>query len=213
MPVIRDQYISANVTPEVLARSGGAKGEDVLKVAPDDVRQRAFAIAFQFPAWLMVLSLAVFALGKPFYAKETRDHHVLTPEDRPLQWQTLGRLFSIFALIVLFWFGYEHNDSLWVDFTSANVDLRVAVRRHHDRPGPAPIPECAVRRHSGARVQLSCSASSTRRSKVITAMRKILAGFLLTAAAVGIMSLAGFLVEWHRRKRYRSSGRPPPSSY
>jgi len=33
--------------------------------------------------------------------------------------------------------------------------------------------------------------------KIFTAMRKILAGFLFTAAAIGIMSLAGFLAQGH----------------
>ena len=48
-----------------------------------------------------------------------------TRSPRRLQWQTLMRLFGIFALVVLFWVGYEHNDTLWIAFTRDYVDLRV----------------------------------------------------------------------------------------
>src|SRR5262249_58132853 len=90
--------------------------------------ETAYRVAFAFPAGLMVLALLVFAVGKPTYAVETVEHHVLTPEERRLQRQTLGRLFGIFALVVLFWFGYEHNDTLWVAFTRDYVDLRLPFR-------------------------------------------------------------------------------------
>ncbi len=167
-----------------------------MKFAPDDVLQRAFAIAFQFPAWLMVLSLAVFALGKPFYAKEMRERHVLTPEERRLQWQTLGRLFSIFALIVLFWFGYEHNDTLWIAFTRDYVDLRVPLI------GVTIAPDQLQFLNALFVIILVPTfnvlfARLDPNVKVFTPMRKILAGFLLTAAAVGVMALAGFLAEGH----------------
>src|SRR5690349_20620528 len=84
-----------------------------------------YAIAFQFPAWLMVISLAVFAAGKPHYAKETFQHHELTPEEKRLQRQTLYRLFGIFALVVVYWMGYEHNDTLWIAFNRDYIDLTV----------------------------------------------------------------------------------------
>ena len=153
-------------------------------------------MAFQFPAWLMVLSLAVFAAGKPFYAKEKREHHVLTPEERRLQWQTLGRLFGIFALIVLFWFGYEHNDTLWIAFTRDYVDLRVPVINMTIAPDQLQFLNALF-------VIILVPTFNflfgwlDPQVKVFTAMRKILAGFLLTAAAVGIMALAGFLAEGH----------------
>ena len=49
----------------------------------------------------MVLSLLVFAAGKPFYATETSKYQPPNPDERRLQWKTLGRLFGVFALIVL----------------------------------------------------------------------------------------------------------------
>ncbi|HVS39715.1 MAG TPA: hypothetical protein VMS17_29430, partial [Gemmataceae bacterium] len=182
------------VPPDVQAKA--KKAAQQAEEEATSVLQSAYGMAFQFPAWLMVLSLAVFAAGKPFYAKEKREHHVLTAEERRLQWQTLGRLFGIFALIVLFWFGYEHNDTLWIAFTRDYVDLRVPIVNMTIAPDQLQflnalfviilVPLFNV-----------LFARLDPKVKVFTPMRKILAGFLLTAAAVGIMSLAGFLTEGH----------------
>ncbi len=40
-----------------------------------------YAVAFQFPAWLMVASLAVFALGKPHYALEIPEQKSDSPRN------------------------------------------------------------------------------------------------------------------------------------
>jgi dipeptide/tripeptide permease len=85
--------------------------------------QHAYAIAFQFPAWVMVVSLIVFAVGKPFYAKEKRVRRKATPEERAERWTTLGKLGGIFAMIVFFWVPYENNDTLWVYFIRDYVHL------------------------------------------------------------------------------------------
>ncbi len=201
MPEIRNQYINANLSPEVRAQAAeaAAQGEDISKFASDEVRQRAYAVAFQFPAWLMVFSLVIFALGKPFYALEKPERHKLTPEERRIQWKTLGRLFAIFGLIVLFWFGYEHNDTLWIAFTRDYVDLRVPFLSITIAPDQLQF--------LNALFVIILVPTFTflfgrldPKMKIFTPMRKVLAGFLLTAAAVGIMSLAGFMVEGHTQQ-------------
>ena len=201
MPQIRNQYINANLSPEVRAEAAEAtaKGEDVSKFASDEVRQRAYAIAFQFPAWLMVLSLAVFALGKPFYALEKLERRQLTPEERRLQWQTLRRLFAVFALIVLFWFGYEHNDTLWIAFTRDYVDLRVPFVSMTIAPDQLQFLNALFVIILVPTFNI-LFARLDPNVKIFTPMRKVLAGFLLTAAAIGLMSLAGFLVEGHTQQ-------------
>src|SRR5262249_55185641 len=100
-------------------------GEPVSNFASQELKQEAWAYAFQFPTWLMVISLAIFAAGKRTYAVEPPVRHTLSPDERKLQGQTLCQLFGIFALVVLFWVGYEHNDALWVAFVRDYVDLRV----------------------------------------------------------------------------------------
>jgi POT family proton-dependent oligopeptide transporter len=85
--------------------------------------QHAYAIAFQFPAWLMVASFIVFAAGKPFYAKDKIVRRETTPEERAERWKTLGKLAGIFTLIIFFWVPYEHNDTIWVWFIRDYVNL------------------------------------------------------------------------------------------
>ncbi len=198
LPEIRQRYILAHLSPElqVQAEELARKGEDIAKIAPPEVVADAYALAFQFPAWLMVISLGVFAAGKRFYALEKPEHHVLTPEERRLQWQTLVRLFGIFALVVLFWTGYEHNDTLWIAFTRDYVNLQV--------PGLSqPIAPDQLQFLNALFVIILVPtfnilfARLDPEVKIFTPMRKVLAGFLLTAAAIGIMSLAGFLAQGH----------------
>jgi len=103
LPALRDHYSGPN---------------------PDKAQlQHAYAIAFQFPAWLMVAALIVFAAGKPFYAKDKRVRRESTPEERAERWKTLGKLAGIFTLIVFFWVPYEHNDTIWVWFIRDYVNL------------------------------------------------------------------------------------------
>jgi dipeptide/tripeptide permease len=90
--------------------------------------QRAYALAFQFPAWLMVAALIVFAAGKPFYAKETIQRGPASPEERQDRWKTLGKLAGIFTLIIFFWVPYEHNDTIWVYFIRDYVHLPEAPK-------------------------------------------------------------------------------------
>src|SRR5262245_53046240 len=61
----------------------------------------SYATAFQFPAWLMVGALAIFALGKPFYAKEPQ-HRNKTPAERQEQNATLG-LFGVIVALLLWY--------------------------------------------------------------------------------------------------------------
>jgi POT family proton-dependent oligopeptide transporter len=198
MPQIRQWYILGHLTPDVRlhAEQMLAKGEDISSIVPDDVLQTAYGIAFQFPAWLMVLSLLIFAAGKRFYSDEKPQRHVLTPDERRLQWTTLVRLFGIFALIVLFWFGYEHNDTLWISFIQDYVDLRVPHTTTTIAPDQLQFLNALfviILVPTFNRLFLLLDPNA----KIFTPMRKILAGFLLTAASIGIMSLAGFLVQGH----------------
>src|SRR6202043_4096788 len=92
-----------------------------------------YQVAFQFPAWLMVGALLVFALGKPFYAVETPNvPQPKSPNERRQQWEALLRLFGVFGLIVFFWVAYELNDNIWVffarDYVNCSVPFLTTVR-------------------------------------------------------------------------------------
>jgi POT family proton-dependent oligopeptide transporter len=169
-------------------------------LAPPEILEGAFAVAFAVPAWLMVASLGLFAAGKPFYALRRHKPVELTPEERALQRQTLWRLFGIFGLVAVFWFGYEHNDTLWVQFISDHVNLKV--------PDFAPLTLLFGETSPPDKLQLLNAlfviilvptftfvfARLDPQGQVFTAYRKVLAGFFFTAAAVGIMAVAGFIV-------------------
>jgi POT family proton-dependent oligopeptide transporter len=201
LPEIRQRYIRAHLSPELQEQAAelARRGEDIAKIAPPEVVADAYRVAFQFPAWLMVISLTVFAAGKRFYALEKREHHVLTPEERRLQWQTLVRLFGIFALVILFWTGYEHNDTLWVAFIRDYVNLQI--------PGLSrPIAPDQLQFLNALFVIILIPTFNIVFAlldpdvKIFTQMRKVLAGFALTALAIGIMSLAGFRAQGQSEK-------------
>jgi POT family proton-dependent oligopeptide transporter len=58
-----------------------------------------YATAFRFPAWLMVGALAIFALGKPFYAKENVGR-VKTPAERQEENATLALFLAIVSALI-----------------------------------------------------------------------------------------------------------------
>lgn len=106
-------YFSINV--------GALLSQFFLPIVRDNYGYRA---AFAIPAVLMVGALIAFAVGKPFYAKERPGPAPeLTPEQKKERWNALKPLFGVFALIVLFWIPYEHNDTQWVDFADKHMDL------------------------------------------------------------------------------------------
>jgi POT family proton-dependent oligopeptide transporter len=201
LPEVRQSYILRHLTPELRTEAEKllAEGKDITPIVPNDLLREAFGVAFAFPAWLMVASLLIFALGKPFYSHRRPEHRVLTPEERSLQWHTLLNLAAIFALVVLFWFGYEHNDTLWIGFISDYVDLKVPLIEKTIAPDQLQF--------LNALFVILLVPTFTfvfgyfdPKVKIFTAMRKVLAGFFLTAAAIGIMAVAGFLVQGHTKE-------------
>jgi POT family proton-dependent oligopeptide transporter len=199
LPIIRDDHIRDNLAPDVLAKAeklASEKGEHIAKFSPINVIQEANAHAFLFPAWLMVVSLGIFAAGKKFYAVETVERHQLTPEERRLQWQTVRRLFGIFGLIVLVWVGYEHNDTIWVFFIRDYVNLQVPGLSQSIAPDHFQFlnPLFVIIMVPTFNFLF---AYLDPQVKIFTPMRKVMAGFVLTAVSIGIMMVAGFLVQGH----------------
>jgi dipeptide/tripeptide permease len=84
-----------------------------------------YRTAFLVPAGLMVISFALFGLGKPFYAKETVRPGPVTPLERREQWRVLRRLFGLFAVAAFFWSVIEQYDNTWVHFARDHVELNV----------------------------------------------------------------------------------------
>ena len=97
-------------------------------------------------------------------------------------------------MIVFFWVGYEHNDSLWVFFARDYVDLSI--------PGlTSPIAPDQVQFLNPLFVLTMIPFFNWVQKKVdpevrvLTATKKMLIGFALGAVASGVMSAAGYLTE------------------
>jgi dipeptide/tripeptide permease len=151
-----------------------------------------YAIAFQFPAWLMMASLIVFAAGKRHYASERVVATPLTPAERQQYWQTLWQLLGIFGLMVFFWVAYEHNDSIWVFFARDYVDLRVPGLSRSLAPDQLQFlnPLCVL---LFAPFFGWLFRKIDPQAHFWTAPRKILLGFVFGTIAIGLMCAAGFL--------------------
>jgi POT family proton-dependent oligopeptide transporter len=151
-----------------------------------------YRIAFLFPAFLMVLSLVTFALGKPYYAPQEAGRPPRSRDERRQQWQTFFRLMGIFALIVFFWTPYEQNDSQWVLFNRDYVHLSVPLLGTHMDPDQIQFLNPLF-----VLILIPFFIWLFRlldpEVRVFTPMTKILLGFIFTAAASGLMATAGFL--------------------
>jgi POT family proton-dependent oligopeptide transporter len=154
----------------------------------------SYRAAFQFPAWLMVGALIAFAMGKPYYAVEKPGPVSLTPEERHQRWETLKTLFGFFGLVVFFWFGYEHNDSLWVYFADKHMNLTI------DWLG------LTVRGDQFQWINALCvilfvptisilASVLDKQQRIFTAYNRVLVGFVVTTISIAIMSAAGFIAQ------------------
>jgi dipeptide/tripeptide permease len=154
----------------------------------------AYKVAFQFPAWLMVLALGIFAAGKRHYAVEAIQRKTtLTPEERRQRWETLAALFGLFALLVFFWMAYEQNDNLWTFFARDHVDRVLDLgffRKEFEPDGFQFINALLILVFVPffGWMWKKVDPEGTR----FRAPTKMLLGFLVTAAASGVMSLAAY---------------------
>ncbi|HLW67102.1 MAG TPA: hypothetical protein VKS79_17440 [Gemmataceae bacterium] len=159
---------------------------------------RAIAIVIILPAVLVMIAFSVLSAGKRTFAKEKEGGRGLTPAEQKQNFRTLAYLLAIFGLVILFWFGYEHNDTLWISFIGDYVNLSVKIPFVSK---PISFAADQLQWLNALFVIILVPTFNITFAKVdpemviFTPMRKILAGFFLTAAAVGIMALAGFIVD------------------
>ena len=151
-----------------------------------------YAAAFLFPAGLMAAALVLFALGKRFYAREviTRTH-TITPQERAEQWAALNRLFGVFFVITFFWMIFDQSTTTWIRFARNDFDLQLLGY---------PIDPDAVQSLNPLFIVLLLPFISVGLWRLLARfgihMRptdKMLVGFMLTAAGMGIMTIAGLL--------------------
>ncbi len=81
-----------------------------------------YQVAFLFPAFFMILALSMFALGKPFYAKEVIVRRKATKEERAAKLKVLGQILGLFVVVMFFWAVFDQASSIWVFFCNTYMD-------------------------------------------------------------------------------------------
>jgi POT family proton-dependent oligopeptide transporter len=150
-----------------------------------------YAVAFAFPAGLMVIALALFALGKPFYAREVITRTVTSPQERRQQWAVLQRLFGLFLVITFFWMIFDQQSTTWIRFLRDDFDLHLLGFRFDPDQLQWLNPLFIV-------VLLPFVSVGLWRLLARMGLRmrptdKMLLGFVLTVASMAVMAGAGFL--------------------
>jgi dipeptide/tripeptide permease len=163
---------------------------------------QAAAIGLTMLAVVTLIARSVLSAGRHTFEAETYNGRHLTPEQQHQRRRALFFLLAIIGLVIFFWFGYEHNDTLWVGFTRDYVDLRVPLVKAITGKELKLAPDQLQFLNALFVIILIPVFNITFKYldpdvKVFTSMRKILVGFFLTAAAVGIMAGAGYMVQGH----------------
>ena len=154
--------------------------------------QWSYAIAFMFPAALMVVAFAIFAAGKRFYAPDVITRVEKTPEERQEQWSVLGRLFTLFLLITFFWAIFDQSATTWIFFANDQLNLNILGMD---------IDPDAVQAFNPLFIMIflplitALWAILDARGIKVRATDKILVGFLLTAVTMGVHAFAAYLVD------------------
>jgi POT family proton-dependent oligopeptide transporter len=153
--------------------------------------QRGYAVAFLFPAMLMAAALLLFALGKPYYAREVITRTRKTPEERRQQWAVLSKLFSLFVVITFFWMIFDQSATTWIYFAQKYFDPHLLGYK---------IAPDQVQALNPLFIVLLLPLVSIGLWRVLGRMGlhvrptdKMLVGFFLTAAGMALMATAGFL--------------------
>jgi len=163
---------------------------------------QAGAIAITLIAVIALIARSVLVAGRRTFAAPEHDGCELSPDQQRLHLKTLAYLLAIFGLVIFFWFGYEHNDVLWISFTRDYADLRAPWIVHYVTGKETIAPDQLQFLNALFVIILVPAFNAVFKYldpelKIFTSMRKIFAGFLLTAAAIGIMAIAGYLVQGH----------------
>ena len=176
-----------------------------------------YQTAFLFPAGLMVLALTLFGAGKRFYARESIErkvvgtpgdqlpdgrtvtglpvhYKVVTPAekdaDRKLKRDTLLRIGSLFVLAMFFWAIFDQSASTWIFFADTFMDCHLFG---FDVTADQIQSTNALFIMTLLPLSVIFFNYRANKGKPIRATDKMIAGFVLTALSMVIMSAAGFL--------------------
>lgn len=152
--------------------------------------QFGYAVAFLFPAGLMVLSFLIFALGKPYYAQEKIEHKRLTPQEFNERLQVLLRLGGLFLVVAFFWSIFDQSASTWTLFAKDHIRLNLFGYK---------IEPDMIQALNPLFIILFLPPITAlwrvleRAGLPLRASDKMLIGFLLTGISMAVMAVAGYL--------------------
>ncbi len=190
-------FLSTIICPELRNHYGVVVDAETNKLADP---QAGYFAAFLFPAVLMSFALVFFALGKRFYAFEELGYRKKPGpqesggETREQKIAVIRQLLGLFILVMFFWAIFDQHGSTWTYFARDYLDRNVSVLGYTKLLAPdaiqavnpllivifAPIVSLAFRQLSKAGYR-------------IRATDKMIFGFILTALAMAIHSLAAYL--------------------
>jgi solute carrier family 15 (oligopeptide transporter), member 1 len=147
-----------------------------------------YYLAFLFPAVLMVVALSLFALGKPFYAKEVRSHHEVTPEERAERLKILGRIVGLFVLVMFFWGVFDQTANVWVSFCNTYMDKNLLWMQISGAQTQSFNPFFII---TVLPLTTTLFLYLDRRGYKIRPTDKMFTGFLFTVGAMAVMAFAG----------------------
>lgn len=149
----------------------------------------SYWMAFLFPAALMVFALIAFAVGKPFYAKEVISRTKKTAAERELQWQVVGQISGLFFLTMFFWAIFDQSSHTWIYFAQTYMNLTVFGFHIDPEQVQALNAILIVTLLPFLTVLWTWLDSKGMRVRATT---KMILGFVLTAACMGTMAVAGY---------------------
>ena len=163
------------------------------------IRDRyGYSAAFMAPTILMVVSLAIFYLGKKYYPQEelkTVQRIVKTAAQKREERTALLRISGLFLLIVFFWSVFDQSYSTWTLFARDYMilDLRLFNWSLH-------VPPDAIQSLNPFLIVVMTplfawiwSKTDKDETHKLSSPRKMLFGFFLVILCMALMSLAGYL--------------------
>jgi dipeptide/tripeptide permease len=176
-----------------------------------------YLAGFLFPAVLMAVALVIFAVGKPFYAKETKPT-AAEPDPTPAadKWRVVWRLAGLFGLVLFFWMVFDQKASTWIYFAGDYLQLDFTLTSPVGFPdqklaiGAWEVPLGWAAKDYRVPPESLASANPffiicfvpllgllfgwlAKKGVRVRPTDKMIAGFVCTAAACGIHALAGTL--------------------
>ncbi|MGL6074321.1 MAG: MFS transporter [Fimbriiglobus sp.] len=194
MAINMGSFLATIVCPQLKNTFGGLDKDGNLA---DPVA--GYFAGFMFPAVLMAVALAFFAAGKRYYAKEELGFRKMpdqsnTPtEPFAVKMKLIGQLSGLFIMVMFFWAIFDQHSTTWIYFAKSHLNLNIDLGFFSFQISPDQIQAAnpfmivifvPVMNYLYRRI--------ARAGFNIRPTDKMILGFVLTALAMLVHSLAGY---------------------